>query len=167
MIPGKIIRINDKVTFKLWPRLEAQDLKVTPRYSIKVKPMTVSPHYPNSHPDQLVMDMPVQQVVITIQPFPRATDVECQDDEEDSEDSLSTSSHASEESQEDEEAFLLDTDSEATAVNSDSDEVQSEWEDEDPFYTYTSLDDLTIHTQEDDDDDEPPPVVGQKRKRED
>lgn len=62
---------------------------------------------------------------------------------------------------------MLDTDSEATAVNSDSDEVQSEWEDEDPFYTHTSLDDLTIHTQEDEDDDEPPPVVGQKRKRED
>ncbi|KAG1827087.1 uncharacterized protein BJ212DRAFT_1294451 [Suillus subaureus] len=97
MIPGRIIRINDKVILKLWPRLEGQVIKSTPLFSLKLKPMTVSPYYPNLHPNELEPAM--QQVVITISPLAKATkddEEDYQDDEDDEEDNLSTSCDSSE-----------------------------------------------------------------------
>ncbi|KAG2141755.1 uncharacterized protein EDB93DRAFT_623349 [Suillus bovinus] len=141
MIPGKVIRINDKVTLKLWPRLEGKVLRITPTYSIEVKPMTVSPHYPKFYPDQLVAN--VQEVVIIKHPFPEANDVvqEDQEDDEHSKDFLIISSDESEECNQNE------------GVSSSV-----------PLQAYAYI--AKVHTSEANDGDGPTTEVGRKRKRE-
>ncbi|KAG2349684.1 hypothetical protein BDR05DRAFT_246924 [Suillus weaverae] len=131
MIPGKIIRINDKVTFKLWPKLEGKVIKTTSSYSMKLKPTTVSPYYPHPHPNQLEPDLP--EVVITMFPLPKPTNIVKEAEEEAEEDS--ETSHYSSCSR-DEDVSSLGTGSGVSAV--DSSELD----------THTPLDRSTIRAKE-------------------
>ncbi|KAG2078115.1 hypothetical protein BDR04DRAFT_1087839 [Suillus decipiens] len=72
VIPGRIIQISDKVTLKLWPRLQGEIVTSASGISMKLKPMTVSPYYPLLHPSEL--EFLIQQVVIRIPPLPKAND---------------------------------------------------------------------------------------------
>lgn len=127
MIPGRVIRISDKVTLRLWPILEGQVIRSTPFFSLKLKPMTVSPYYPNLHPSELAPA--IQQVVITIPPLPKATKDDQEgyqqgDDDDDQEDHQDHDEEDDEEDVEEDDEEDVEEDDEEDVEEDDNDDEE-------------------------------------------